>query len=62
MSRPIRDTPILFGKDAERFTREMERVESLSKEERRANREKLLREAEAVRKEWNLTFEGFKGW
>ena len=62
MSRPIRETPILFGKDAERFMREMKRVESISKEQRRANREKLLREAEAVRKEWNLTFEGFKGW
>lgn len=62
MARPIRETPILFGKDAERFTREMKRVESLSKEQRRANREKLLRDAEAVRKEWNLTFEGFKGW
>jgi len=62
MARPIRETPILFGKDAERFTREMKRVESLSKEERRANREKLLREAEAVKKEWNLTFRGFRGW
>ncbi len=62
MARPIRETPILFGKDAERFTREMKRVESISKEQRMANREKLLREAEAVRKEWNLTFKGFKGW
>lgn len=62
MSRPIRETPILFGKDAERFTREMKRVESLSKEQRRANREKLLREAALIEKEWNLTFEGFKGW
>jgi len=57
MARPIRETPILFGKDADRFTREMKRVESLSKEQRRANREKLLRDAEAVRREWNLTFD-----
>ena len=57
MARPIRETPILFGKDAERFTREMKRVESLSKEQRRANREKLLREAAQVEKEWNLTFD-----
>jgi len=52
----------LFGKDAERFTREMKRVESISEERRRAYHEKLRREAEAVRKEWNLTFKGFKGW
>ena len=57
MARPIRETPILFGKDAERFTREMKRVESISKEERRANREKLLREAAQIEKEWNLTFD-----
>lgn len=57
MARPIRETPILFGKDAERFTREMKRVESLSKEQRRANRERLLREAAQVEKEWNLTFD-----
>ena len=28
MARPIRDPPILMGKDAERFVREMKRVES----------------------------------
>ena len=30
MSRPIRETPILYGKDAERFVEEMKRVESLT--------------------------------
>ena len=28
MARPIRETPILVGKDAERFVREMKRVKS----------------------------------
>lgn len=29
MARSIRETPILVGKDAERFVKEMKRVESL---------------------------------
>ncbi len=33
MARPIRETPILFGKDAKRFTQEMKRVERMSKEQ-----------------------------
>ena len=41
MARPIRETPILYGKDAERFVEEMKRVESLTPEQRKANREKL---------------------
>ena len=41
MARPIRETPILHGKDAERFVEEMKRVESLTPEQRKANREKL---------------------
>lgn len=45
MARPIRETPILFGKDAKRFTQEMKRVERMSKEQRQANREKLMRDA-----------------
>lgn len=32
MARPIRETPILYGKDAERFVEEMKRVESLTTE------------------------------
>lgn len=62
MARPIRETPVLYGKDARRFEEEMKRVESMSAEERKANREKLYQEAERIRKEWNLTFEGFRGW
>ena len=50
MARPIRETPILVGKDAERFVKEMKRVESLTPEQRRANREKLHAEVEKINK------------
>lgn len=56
MARPIRETPILFGEDARRFDERMKQVESMSPDQRRANRDKLHREAEDIRKEWNLTF------
>lgn len=60
MARPIRETPILFGKDAERFTREMKRVESLSDEQRRAYHEKLNREVAEFEKKWNITFNALR--
>lgn len=50
MTRPIRETPILVGKDAERFVKEMKRVDSLTPEQRRANREKLHAEVEEINK------------
>ena len=56
MARPIRETPILYGKDAERFVEEMKRVESLTPEQRKANREKLQAEIAVLDKEWNLTY------
>lgn len=56
MARPIRETPILYGKDARRFEAEMRRVDNLSPQERNANREKLKKEYERICKEWNLTF------
>jgi len=40
MARPIRETPILYGKNAERFMENMRRVESMSEEQRKANRDK----------------------
>jgi len=40
MARPIRETPILYGKNAERFMENMRRVENMSEEQRKANREK----------------------
>ena len=48
MARPIKETPILTGSDAERFINEMKRVDSLSVETRAANRAKLLKEFSAA--------------
>lgn len=61
MARPIRETPILYGKDAERFVEEMKRVESLTTEQRKANREKLQAEIAVRDKEWNLTYNALRG-
>lgn len=61
MARPIRETPILHGKDAERFVEEMKRVESLTPEQRKANREKLQAEITVLDKEWNLTYNALRG-
>ena len=61
MSRPIRETPILYGKDAERFVEEMKRVENLTPEQRKANREKLQAEIPVLDKEWNLTYNALRG-
>ncbi len=56
MARPIKETPILYGKDARRFEEAMLRVDKLSTQERNANREKLRASYEQICKEWNLTF------
>lgn len=61
MARPIRETPILYGKDAERFVEEMKRVESLTTEQRKANREKLQAEIAVLDKKWNLTYNALRG-
>ena len=61
MARPIRETPILYGKDAERFVEEMKRVESLTPEQRKANREKLQAAIAVLDKEWNLTYNALRG-
>ena len=61
MARPIRETPILYGKDTERFVEEMKRVESLTTEQRKANREKLQAEIAVLDKEWNLTYNALRG-
>lgn len=61
MTRPIREPPILVGKDAERFVKEKKRVESLTPELRRANREKLHAEVEEINKKWNLTYNALLG-
>ena len=54
MARPIKETPILTGADADRFISEMERVDSLSKEARAANRKKLSDEFKAAMKHITL--------
>lgn len=61
MARPIRETPILYGKDAKRFVEEMKRVESLTSEQRKANREKLQAEIAVLDKEWYLTYNALRG-
>ena len=48
MARPIKETPILTGEDAEAFVEEMERVDSMSKETKTANRIKLLEEFNSI--------------
>ena len=42
MAKPIKETPILTGKDAERFVSEMQRVDSLSAEQRKSNYAQLM--------------------
>lgn len=50
MARPIKETPILTGKDAERFVSEMQRVDSLSAEQRKTNYAQLMAQYnEAIR-------------
>lgn len=39
MARPIRETPILYGRNAERFMEEMARVDAMTEAERQANRD-----------------------
>ena len=54
MSRPIAETPILTGKDAERFTKEMHRVENMSEEERAENRKRLKEVVKEAKKIINI--------
>lgn len=42
MAKPIKETPILTGKDAERFVSEMQRVDKLSAEQRKSNYNQLM--------------------
>ena len=42
MAKPIKETPILTGEDAERFVSEMQRVDSLSAEQRKSNYAQLM--------------------
>ena len=52
---PWKETPVLYGEDAIRFEKEMERVDNMSAEERRANAEALERRYQEACKALNLT-------
>ena len=54
MARPIRETPILYGEDAERFVQRMEQAETISREVRAANHRQLMDDFEEVKK--HITF------
>lgn len=56
MARPIEETPILTGQDAEEFVAQMERVEALSDEVRASNREKFLHDFKEALKTITLCF------
>ncbi len=43
MARPIKDTPVLTGKDAERFAEKMANIRPESEEEKKAAEEAYLR-------------------
>ena len=61
MTRPIRETPTLHGKDAVRFVEVIKRVESLTPEQRKANKDKIQAEIAVLDKEWNLTYNALRG-
>ena len=50
MARPIKETPILTGEEAERFVREMEAVEAGSKVEREASRKEFQERVKEAKK------------
>lgn len=50
MARPIKETPILTGKDAERFVERAERIERMSEEARATNRAKLMERVKEAKK------------
>ena len=56
MARPIAETPILTGKDAERFVERMHWVESLSEEQRQENIRKHKEALQEANKIINICF------
>lgn len=50
MARPIKETPVLTGVDADRFLERMRRVESMSKEQRAENGRRLKEAVEDAKK------------
>lgn len=45
---PFKETPILYGKSAERFDRLMEEVDNMSQEERRKNWEEVCKSMKSL--------------
>lgn len=56
MARPIAETPILTGRDAERFTSRMHEVENLSTEQRAENTRKLKEAVDKAKKLIRICF------
>lgn len=54
MARPIKETPILTGEDADRFVKEMQRVEAISPSVRAAYQKKQRSEFNEISK--RITF------
>ena len=54
---PWAETPILYGEDAIRFEKEMERVDNMSEEERQANWDALCKRVDEACKRWNIKIE-----
>ena len=50
MARPIKETPILTGKDAERFVERAEQIEKMSKEARATNYANLMERVKEAKK------------
>ncbi len=50
MARPIKETPILTGEDAELCVHDMEEVEARSKEEREARRKEFQERVKEAKK------------
>lgn len=50
---PFKETPILYGKSAERFDRLMEEVDNMSQEERRKNWKEICKKHEEFIRKYN---------
>ena len=60
MARPIKETPTLYGKAARKFEEEMQRVENMTREERKANRKKVEEGCSAFLKTVKVAFKRYE--
>lgn len=56
MARPIAETPILTGSDAERFTSRMREVENMSAEQRAENTRRLKKSVDKAKRQIRICF------